>query len=223
MRRPHCREGSYDQFAPAEQVPLHTSGIRGDAEYSTVGERVNRSAQTGCRLDLSVSAPHQSDALEVCPNGERPGTVELQLLLPDVCTPDLVVSKVSGTGTEAASGPAGIPGDGSPVKLVDLRELLTDEVHAVMLESPNKPDLFSNLCFPLSLIYNVHKLASTATLSLNEIRLRGAELQSRIGCRGEMIPPAKQKELLSRTGTSCALIDEGAGLLIVMGSESVDI
>ena len=107
--------------------------------------------------------------------------------------------------------------------LVDLRGLLTAKVHAGVLESPDKPDLFSNLffppnlCFPLSLIYNVQKLANTAALRHDAIRLRRAELQSRMGCLGEMIPPAKQKVLLNRTGMSCALVDEAAGLLVVMG------
>jgi hypothetical protein len=69
--------------------------------------------------------------------------------------------------------------------LVDLRGLLTAKVHAGVLESPDKPDLFSNLffppnlCFPLSLIYNVQKLANTAALRHDAIRLRRALITAR--------------------------------------------
>ena len=64
-----------------------------DPVVSTVGEEVNRShKQTGRRSDLFVSVPHQSDALEACPNGERPDTVEHRFLFPDVRTSYPVVS-----------------------------------------------------------------------------------------------------------------------------------
>ena len=90
-------------------------------EYSTVGGGVNRLAQTGSRLDLGISVPHQSDALVVCPNGERPGPVEHRFLLPDkgghtpslTCTPDPVLPQPasrrdpSRRGVRGAAGSAG--------------------------------------------------------------------------------------------------------------------
>ena len=114
-KRPRHAPSVVNQSAPAEQVSSHTSGFRGDAECSTVSERVNRSAQTGCRSDLFVSVPHQSDALEVCPNGERPGTVGPRLLLPDVCTPDLKVStQVDQPGSVCAELPVTNPEQSYP-------------------------------------------------------------------------------------------------------------
>jgi hypothetical protein len=74
-----------------------------------------------------------------------------------------------------------------------------------------------NLCLPLALLYNKQRLADTSSLERDEIRLRGAMLQKLVGCQGEMIPPAQQRELLLRTGTSCALMDRDAGLLVILG------
>ena len=74
-----------------------------------------------------------------------------------------------------------------------------------------------NLCLPLALLYNKQQLAGTSSLELDEIRFRGAMLQRQVGCVGEMIPPAQQLKLLERTGTSCALMDRGAGLLVILG------
>ena len=53
-----------------------------------------------------------------------------------------------------------------------------------------------NLCLPLALLYNKQRLADTSSLESDEIRLRGAMLQKLVGCQGEMIPPAEQRELL---------------------------
>ena len=83
-----------DDNSDAERgVSLHLSGFRGYAEYSTVRKGVNRSAQTGCRSGLSARAYCQSErpkgVAERCTPGDSAGP---QLLLPDVCTPDLKVS-----------------------------------------------------------------------------------------------------------------------------------
>ena len=65
-KRPRHAPSVVNQSAPVEQISSHTSGFRGDAECSTVSERVNRSAQTGCRSDLFVSVPHTPVG---CPRG----------------------------------------------------------------------------------------------------------------------------------------------------------
>ena len=78
-----------------EELVARDAPSEADQVVSTVGEEVNRShKQTGRRSDLFVSVPHQSDAPEACPNGERPDTVEHRLLFPDVCTSYPVVSTV---------------------------------------------------------------------------------------------------------------------------------
>jgi hypothetical protein len=42
-------------------------------------------------------------------------------------------------------------------------------------------------------------------------------LQKLVGCQGEMITPTQLRELLLRTGTSCAMVDRNAGLLVIFG------
>ena len=99
----------------------------------------------------------------------------------------------------------------------DLRELLTAAVRTGARDVFGEPSVYRHLCLPLALLYNEQKLTDTSSLELAGIRFRGAMLQMLVGCLGEMIPPAQQLELLERTVTSCALVDECAGLLVIFG------
>ena len=74
------------------------------------------------------------------------------------------------------------------------------------------------------MVYNSWKLDSAASLEHSDVRLMGTWLKMTVGSSDAMLQPEEQQELLARTVSICALVDENEGILVVMGKtpSSVD-